>query len=138
MKRALSILEVFFLILITTFNGLRFDGKNSQPYYLDNEPLEWTLFLLLVLVVILRAIALWKQNFKMTVVNSRQSYFLLGLYFIAISKDLYHFSIWAIYAGYHGEFLLVLLLPVFVGLINHLIKNITSSRRHTNPKPHRG
>ncbi len=123
MKRILSIIEIFLLTMITTFNGLRFDGKNSQPYVLDTAPLELTLFILLILVLVLRTAILWKQNFRKTFIKPNYRLLVFGLFIIAISKDLYYFSKWAIYAGSYGEFLIVLLLPIIIGLANERIKN---------------
>lgn len=134
MKKILSIVEILILSVITVYNGLRFDGLNSRPYYLESGIIEITLFILLVITFLYRTRMLWKLNFKLTRITTKQQLIVLVFYMLAISNDIYTFSIWEIHSGYFGEYLVFLCLPILLGITNQLIKrkNDTPTRNKTN------
>jgi len=125
MKKTIAIFEIILLLLVlVAFAWGRFDGKLSNPFYLEFTVNRVLLSVGITVAVIFRVSQLIKFVRTGNSTSLKLQLTALGLYFLMIGTDLFTYVKWNIYANMYFHISIILLTPVILGMITITINEI--------------
>lgn len=122
MKKGIAILElILFLFILVGLVWTRFGDSLSDSFGLEMNTTNVMRSAGISIAILIRIAQIFSFIRGKKVAKLRFQIMALGLYLVMISTYLFEFLKWNIYVGMYTHFTIILLIPMFLGIIRILL-----------------